>query len=68
MHDLMGWGAWNVVAMDPCQRHTDIRRIFRSSIGPQAVLRYDPLIEKQSERLIGLLHDFSGDPVSHMMR
>ncbi|KIM28163.1 hypothetical protein M408DRAFT_23875 [Serendipita vermifera MAFF 305830] len=61
MKELMGWG-WNVGLMQPGPEHSAIRKIFRQNLGPLNVPVYDPLVMKETERLVKTLHKFEGDP------
>ncbi|PVG03046.1 cytochrome P450 [Serendipita vermifera] len=67
MNELMGW-EWNIVGLNPTPTHAALRRIFRESLGPQVVPRYDVLIQQHAENYIRSLRDFQGSPVESAIR
>lgn len=52
-----------VVSLQPGWEHSEIRKIFRASIGPQGAISQDHLIEKHTENLVKSLYGHSGSPV-----
>jgi cytochrome P450 len=57
----MGWG-WNVVIAQPGPFHSECRTIFKRAIGPNEVVKHDPLIQEEAKNLLGGLEKVRGDP------
>ncbi|PVF92913.1 cytochrome P450 [Serendipita vermifera] len=53
---------WSVAAMQPGHLHSAIRRVFRESIGPQSVTKYDPFIQREAHNMIVAYQAFEGNP------
>jgi cytochrome P450 len=57
----MGWG-WNVVIAQPGPFHSECRTIFKRAIGPNEVVKHDPLIHEEARNLLDGLEKVRGDP------
>ncbi|PVF96201.1 cytochrome P450 [Serendipita vermifera] len=58
---VMGWG-WNVVISQPGPFHSECRTIFKRAIGPNEVVKWDPLIHEEAKNLLDGLEKVRGDP------
>ncbi|PVF92912.1 cytochrome P450 [Serendipita vermifera] len=59
---------WSVAAMQPGHLHSAIRRIFRESLGPKSVTKYDSFLQRESQNLIVACQGFQGDPLDPITR
>ncbi|PVF92916.1 cytochrome P450 [Serendipita vermifera] len=67
IHEMFGY-IWMTTIAQPGPTHSAMRRIFKETLGIQPVVKYDPFIQQQSQRLIAEFNGFVGAPLDTLLR
>jgi hypothetical protein len=52
----------------PGQMHSAMRRIYKETLGIQPVVKYDPFIQQQAQKLVAEFNGFEGAPLGNLQR
>jgi hypothetical protein len=69
IHLLRRFGyTWMTTIEQPGQMHSAMRRIYKETLGIQPVVKYDPFIQQQAQKLVAELNGFEGAPLGNLQR